>query len=99
MARSDHQGSEIGGLLVARGIVTPGYIDGMREREETVSTYLGNGVALPHGPAQTGRIVGSGGIGARGSTRSGRPMPISCPRRGRSWSLPTRGRSKRHSRP
>ncbi len=38
-----------GGLLVGTGCVTPAYIDGMLAREETMSTYLGNGVAIPHG--------------------------------------------------
>ena len=39
----------VGGELVRRGIVQPAYIAAMKAREETVSTYLGNGVALPHG--------------------------------------------------
>ena len=39
----------VGGLLVERGLVTEAYIDAMLEREATVSTYMGNGVALPHG--------------------------------------------------
>jgi phosphocarrier protein FPr len=39
----------VGALLVAEGIVTPAYVAEMREREEIVSTYLGNGIALPHG--------------------------------------------------
>ena len=39
----------VGGELVRRGIVQPGYVPAMKMREETVSTYLGNGVALPHG--------------------------------------------------
>jgi phosphotransferase system HPr (HPr) family protein len=39
----------VGGELVRRGIVQPGYVPAMKTREETVSTYLGNGVALPHG--------------------------------------------------
>ena len=39
----------VGGRLVERGSVTEEYLDGMLEREATVSTYLGNGVALPHG--------------------------------------------------
>ena len=39
----------VGGELVRRGIVQPGYVPAMKIREETVSTYLGNGVALPHG--------------------------------------------------
>lgn len=51
----------VGGLLVNRGIVEPGYIAGMKQREETVSTYLGNGVALPHGTYDTrGEIKGTG---------------------------------------
>jgi len=38
-----------GELLVKTGCVKPGYVDGMLAREETMSTYLGNGVAIPHG--------------------------------------------------
>jgi mannitol PTS system EIIA component len=38
-----------GELLVNSGCVKPAYIDGMLAREETMSTYLGNGVAIPHG--------------------------------------------------
>lgn len=38
-----------GQLLVNTGCVTPAYIDGMLARETTMSTYLGNGVAIPHG--------------------------------------------------
>lgn len=50
-----------GGQLVARQVVKPGYIDGMKERERTVSTYLGNGVALPHGTYDTRHeILGTG---------------------------------------
>lgn len=51
----------VGGILVDRGLVGPGYIDGMKQREETVSTYLGNGVALPHGTIATqDEIKGTG---------------------------------------
>jgi phosphotransferase system HPr (HPr) family protein len=39
----------VGGILVAEGCVTPDYIGEMRDREQIVSTYLGNGIALPHG--------------------------------------------------
>ncbi len=38
-----------GELLVKAGRVNPEYVDGMLAREETMSTYLGNGVAIPHG--------------------------------------------------
>jgi len=38
-----------GELLVSSGCVLPPYIDGMLLRETTMSTYLGSGVAIPHG--------------------------------------------------
>lgn len=38
-----------GELLVQSGCVLPEYIDGMLKREESMSTSLGNGVAIPHG--------------------------------------------------
>ena len=38
-----------GQLLVETGCVEPGYVKGMLAREETMSTYLGNGIAIPHG--------------------------------------------------
>lgn len=37
-----------GKLLIDNGYVKENYIDGMKAREEVVSTYLGNGVAIPH---------------------------------------------------
>ena len=39
----------VGGMLVESGAVTPDYVTEMRARERIVSTYLGNGIALPHG--------------------------------------------------
>lgn len=38
-----------GDLLVQVGAVEPGYVDTMLERERSVPTYLGEGVAIPHG--------------------------------------------------
>ena len=38
-----------GELLVAGGCVTPEYVEGMQERERSMSTYLGVGVSIPHG--------------------------------------------------
>ena len=38
-----------GDLLVKSGCVLPEYVDGMLKRETTMSTYLGSGVAIPHG--------------------------------------------------
>jgi len=38
-----------GDLLVTSGCVLPEYVEGMLKREESMSTYLGSGVAIPHG--------------------------------------------------
>ncbi|MFF0902690.1 UNVERIFIED_CONTAM: PTS mannitol transporter subunit IICBA [Kocuria sp. CPCC 205316] len=43
---------EAGGLLVAAGAVTDEYVASMHEREESVSTFMGNGLAIPHGTNQ-----------------------------------------------
>jgi mannitol PTS system EIIA component len=40
---------EAGGLLVAAGSVREDYIASMLERENSVSTYMGNYLAIPHG--------------------------------------------------
>ena len=40
---------EAGALLVASGAVTQEYVDSMFERENSVSTYMGNFLAIPHG--------------------------------------------------
>jgi mannitol/fructose-specific phosphotransferase system IIA component len=40
---------QCGELLVKAGCVPPSYVDGMLAREQVLSTYLGNGIALPHG--------------------------------------------------
>jgi phosphocarrier protein FPr len=38
-----------GEMLVSTGCVMPEYVDGMLTREQSMSTSLGNGVAIPHG--------------------------------------------------
>jgi PTS system mannitol-specific IIA component len=40
---------QVGEVLVDAGAVTPGYVDLMLERERSVSTFVGEGVAIPHG--------------------------------------------------
>jgi PTS system mannitol-specific IIC component len=40
---------EAGRLLLARGAVDTAYLDAMHEREESVSTYMGSYLAIPHG--------------------------------------------------
>jgi PTS system mannitol-specific IIC component len=41
--------AEAGRLLVAVGAVEEAYVDSMLEREQSVSTHMGNGLAIPHG--------------------------------------------------
>ncbi|MFN8191519.1 MAG: PTS sugar transporter subunit IIA [Nocardioidaceae bacterium] len=41
--------TEAGNLLVAVGAVDPAYVDSMHDRETSVSTYMGNFLAIPHG--------------------------------------------------
>ncbi|MFI2706665.1 PTS sugar transporter subunit IIA, partial [Nocardioides sp. CER28] len=40
---------EAGQLLLAAGAVEPSYVAAMHERERSVSTFMGNGLAIPHG--------------------------------------------------
>lgn len=54
--------SFVGNILVERGHVQASYVDGMLLREETVSTYLGNGVAMPHGTFESRDAVVRTGI-------------------------------------
>ena len=46
-----------GALLVELGAVEPGYAPAMLEREKSVSTYLGEGVAIPHGTDEARSLV------------------------------------------
>jgi len=40
---------QAGAALLATGAIEPSYIDAMLERENSVSTFVGEGVAIPHG--------------------------------------------------
>jgi mannitol PTS system EIIA component len=40
---------QCGEALVRAGAVDPAYVDTMLQRERSVSTYVGEGVAIPHG--------------------------------------------------
>jgi len=42
----------VGALLVERGAVEPAYVEAMLEREKIVTTYMGMGIAIPHGTAE-----------------------------------------------
>nr|WP_300128993.1 PTS mannitol transporter subunit IICBA [uncultured Butyricicoccus sp.] len=50
-----------GRLLVEQGCVDESYVDAMLEREELATTYIGLGIAIPHGTsAQKARVKKSG---------------------------------------
>ena len=51
-----------GELLVKHGYVDESYVDAMQEREKLVSTYMGMGVAIPHGTTQAKGTVKKTGI-------------------------------------
>jgi mannitol/fructose-specific phosphotransferase system IIA component len=53
---------QAGELLVRAGCVAPGYVAGMLARERTMSTYLGSGVAIPHGTFDEIALVHRTGI-------------------------------------
>jgi len=54
--------SEAGRLLVACGAVEPPYVHAMHEREASVSTYMGNGLAIPHGTNEAKESIRRTGI-------------------------------------
>lgn len=51
-----------GALLVENGYVDDRYIDSMFEREASVSTFMGNAVAIPHGTSDSKQWVDSSGL-------------------------------------
>ena len=46
-----------GRILVDAGAVDPSYIESMLERESTVSTYMGNWLAIPHGTNEAKDLI------------------------------------------
>ncbi|WP_306233039.1 PTS sugar transporter subunit IIA [Agrococcus beijingensis] len=53
---------EAADMLVAAGAVTPDYADAMREREASVSTYMGNLLAIPHGTNESKESILDSGL-------------------------------------
>ena len=51
-----------GTLLVENGNVDERYVDSMFEREKSVSTYMGNAVAIPHGTNDSKQWVERSGL-------------------------------------
>nr|WP_300149617.1 PTS sugar transporter subunit IIA [Propionicimonas sp.] len=53
---------EAGNLLVEAGAVDPAYVESMHEREESVSTFMGNFLAIPHGTNEAKGLIRSSAI-------------------------------------
>jgi mannitol PTS system EIIA component len=64
-AKADSKSEAIrmaGNLLVQAGHVSEDYVDKMLEREEIASTYMGGGLAIPHGTKEAKGMVISTGL-------------------------------------
>ncbi|WP_353231519.1 phosphoenolpyruvate--protein phosphotransferase [Pseudomonas helleri] len=48
--------------LVAAGLVAEGYLNGLQAREAQGSTFLGQGIAIPHGTPETRDLVHTTGV-------------------------------------
>ncbi|HAS6389574.1 TPA: HPr family phosphocarrier protein [Vibrio vulnificus] len=52
----------IAAALTEKGLVEQGYVEGMLNREAQNSTFLGNGIAIPHGTTDTRDLVQNTGV-------------------------------------
>lgn len=52
----------VGGMLVNSGYVEEPYVEAMLEREKSFSTFMGNGLALPHGVESAKKDIKASGI-------------------------------------
>ena len=48
---------EAGEILVTAGAVDHDYVRAMHEREESISTFMGNGLAIPHGTNESKDLI------------------------------------------
>ena len=53
---------KVAAALTSAGFVEEGYVDGMLEREDQAATYLGIGLAIPHGTTKTRHLVKKTGV-------------------------------------
>lgn len=53
---------QIANDLTTKGFVNAGYVEGMLNREAQNSTFLGNGIAIPHGTTETRSLVQQTGV-------------------------------------
>ncbi|WP_033577000.1 fused PTS fructose transporter subunit IIA/HPr protein [Dickeya chrysanthemi] len=53
---------QVAAALTEAGCVSEGYVEGMLQREQQTSTYLGSGIAIPHGTTDTRDLVKKTGV-------------------------------------
>ncbi|MHC2595885.1 phosphocarrier protein FPr [Kluyvera sp. 1366] len=53
---------QVAAALTAAGNVAEGYVNGMLAREQQTTTFLGNGIAIPHGTTDTRDLVLKTGV-------------------------------------
>ncbi|WP_135229555.1 phosphoenolpyruvate--protein phosphotransferase [Deinococcus fonticola] len=54
--------AQVAALLATGGHIDPTYLEGMRVRETQANTYLGNGIAIPHGTPDSRHLIRKTGI-------------------------------------
>ena len=52
----------VGQVMVESGFIAPGYVDSMLRREQVSATYLGHGIAIPHGLPEARDLVRQTGV-------------------------------------
>ena len=60
--KKDEAIKQAGELLIKDGYAKDQYLDEMYERETIISTYIGKGVAIPHGISENKKVVKHSGI-------------------------------------
>lgn len=56
---------EVGNMLLEAGYIEPPYIEGMLRRNEMLTTYIGNDLAIPHGEYEVKAFVKKTGLAVR----------------------------------
>jgi multiphosphoryl transfer protein len=53
---------QVGRLLVDAGFIETGYVDSLLAREQVANTFLGNGIAIPHGIPKDRALIKQTGV-------------------------------------
>lgn len=53
---------QVGRLLVDAGFIEPGYVESLLARERVANTFLGNGIAIPHGIPKDRDLIKQTGV-------------------------------------